>query len=148
LDGTNDKIYFVSDKTGSITRENAAEYLKFFFQYVPGAFGPMAIIEEPADIVWLRTPEEKDVKILYDAVKPFKVLDEREGVLSVEATFFFKECLFNTKVHLVLSQSSKGKTTRRTQFPGRINIKDHALAACGDGGEITAFHAFGARAAN
>ena len=145
LDGSNRQIYFATEKVGSITKENAGEYLTFFFQYVVGPYGPMSPAIDFTDIGWSAKPTEKELKAAEKGFKPFKVIKSADDEMVFQVVFVFKDTLYLTqaKVHIGKVDAERSAATfadryKNDKFPGKITIIDHKAVA--EKLPINAFH--------
>ena len=145
LDGSNRQIYFATEKVGSITKENAGEYLTFFFQYVVGPYGPMSPAIDFTDIGWSAKPTEKELKAAEKGFKPFKAIKSADDEMVFQVVFVFKDTLYLTqaKVHIGKVDAEKSAATfadryKNDKFPGKITIIDHKAVA--EKLPINAFH--------
>jgi len=101
LDWTNVPIYGLNKKLPiSLSDDNVADYVRFFFTYVRGRHGRFIIMENVDDINWKEEPPPAARKAIGKMLGPVQIKDKKDGgkVYHLEARVLFKDSLFKTDI--------------------------------------------------
>lgn len=114
MNWSNNPIYSTNEKAPiNVTEENAANYSKFFFNYVKGRHGRFVIIDNVDEIAWDGAVPEKGKEAIAKIVKPVQVTSVEEGKITLIAFMVFKDSLFRANVHV--------------ERDGMVSLSDEAL---------------------
>lgn len=119
LNWTNGPIYSTNEKAPLIlTNDTAADYVRFFFNYVKGRHGRFVIVETPEEIVWQSAPPEKAKEALSKMIVKLEVGSVADnGTMTMLSFMVFKDSLFKANVQI--------------QRDGIISLTDEALVVEG-----------------
>lgn len=100
MNWTNGPIYTTNEKAPiSISEENAAPYVKFFFNFVKGRHGRFVIVEDINEINWDGDVPQKGKEAVGKILKPITVTGrEDSGKIIMLAFMVFKDSLFRANV--------------------------------------------------
>lgn len=114
LNWSNGPIYATNEKAPiNVTEDNAAEYVKFFFNFVKGRHGRFVIVEDVSEIAWEGSVPEKGKEAVAKILKPVTVTSNEDGKLTLLAFMVFKDSLFRANVHV--------------ERDGMVSLSDEAL---------------------
>lgn len=100
---TNGPIYTANEKAPIIVNEdNAAEYAKFFFNFVKGRHGRFVIVESIDEIAWAGEIPAKAKEAVAKIIKPTAVtsVEEEGGKIILLSFMVFKDSLFRANIHV------------------------------------------------
>ena len=119
LNWTNGPIYSTNEKAPLVlNNETAADYVRFFFNYVKGRHGRFIIVETPEEIIWQAAPPEKAKEALAKMIVGLDVNDVADnGTMTMLSFMVFKDSLFKANVQI--------------QRDGIISLTDEALVVEG-----------------
>lgn len=102
MNWTNEPIYALNQKVPiSLTDDNLALYIQFFFTYVRGRHGRFLIVEAVDDVAWREDPPPPVRKSVGSMITPItKVNIESDGTYIMKANMMFKDSLFRASVHV------------------------------------------------
>lgn len=102
LDFTNEPIYqFNHDLLISLTDENVAEYVWFFFTYVRGKHGRFIMTENVDDIAWKEDPPPQARKAISNMIVPITLREkDKSGSYHLEGCMMFKDSLFKSDIEV------------------------------------------------
>jgi hypothetical protein len=117
LNWTSEPIYRLNKKAPlTLTPENVADYVRFFFAYVRGPQSRFQIVETVNDIPWHEDPPPSTRKAIGRLIQPVQLIGgAREGVYGLFACFVSKNALFRATVKV------RGK--------GQVTLADEELLA-------------------
>lgn len=100
LDGRNEIIHQLNRQAPlSLTQENVALYVRFFFTYVRGRFGRFIVVENVDDIDWREEPAPAGRKALGKMINPVTLRTvEENGTYRLSANIIFKDSLFESEI--------------------------------------------------
>lgn len=114
LNWTNAPIYTANEKAPiSVSDDNAAVYVKFFFNFVKGRHGRFVIVENTNEIAWAGAVPEKGKEAIAKIIKPVSVTENADGKITLVAYMVFKDSLFRANVHV--------------ERDGMVSLSDEAL---------------------
>jgi hypothetical protein len=114
LNWTNAPIYTTNEKAPiNISEDNAAEYVKFFFNFVKGRHGRFVIVENTNEINWEGDVPAKGKEAVAKIIKPVSMVSAEDGKLNLLAYMVFKDSLFRANVHV--------------ERDGMVSLSDEAL---------------------
>jgi hypothetical protein len=114
LNWTNGPIYATNEKAPiSVSDDNAATYIKFFFNFVKGRHGRFVIVESIDEIAWAGNVPDKGKEAVGKIVKPVSVTTSENGKITLLAFMVFKDSLFRANVHV--------------ERDGMVSLSDEAL---------------------
>ncbi len=125
---TNGPIYEVNqDAPIELSRENVADYVRFFFSYVRGRHGRFIVVESFDDIKWLNEPPQQGRKVMQDLLHPVTFIAEDDEAFTLEALMLFKDSLFRTLVH-VKKDGTVDMTDEELKIEGMPVVQDVMMA--------------------
>ena len=129
INWTNGPIYEVNEEAPiKLTRENVADYVRFFFSYVRGRHGRFIIVENYEDIKWQNEPPAQGRKVMQEILHPVSFINEdQDGVYTLEAFMLFKDSLFRTLVH-VSPDGAVDMTDEELKIEGMPVVQDVMMA--------------------
>ena len=100
MNWTNGPIYTTNEKAPiSVSEDNAAAYVKFFFNYVKGRHGRFVIVENIDEIAWDGDVPQKGKDAVGKILKPITVTGREDtGKIIMLAFMVFKDSLFRANV--------------------------------------------------
>jgi hypothetical protein len=114
MNWTNGPIYSTNEKGPiNVSEDNAAEYSKFFFNFVKGRHGRFVIVEDVNEIAWDGNVPDKGKEAIAKILKPVVVTGTEEGKITLMAYMVFKDSLFRANVHV--------------ERDGMVSLSDEAL---------------------
>lgn len=115
LNWSNGPIYTANDKGPiNVNTDMAADYVKFFFNYVRGRHGRFVIIDTVDEIRWEGSVPEKGKEAVAKIIKPTAVTNvEENGRITLLSFMVFKDSLFRANVHV--------------ERDGMVSLSDEAL---------------------
>ncbi len=114
LNWTNGPIYTTNEKAPiNVSEDNAATYIKFFFNFVKGRHGRFVIVETIDEIAWAGAVPDKGKEAVGKIVKPVSVTSNEDGKITLLAFMVFKDSLFRANVHV--------------ERDGMVSLSDEAL---------------------
>jgi hypothetical protein len=115
LNWTNGPIYTANDKGPiMVNSDMAADYVKFFFNYVRGRHGRFVIVDSIDEVNWDGNVPEKGKEAVAKIIKPTEVTNvEESGRITLLSFMVFKDSLFRANVHL--------------ERDGMVSLSDEAL---------------------
>lgn len=101
LNWSNGPIYTTNEKAPiNVNEDNAAEYVKFFFNYVKGRHGRFVIVDNVDEIAWAGDVPAKGKEAVARIVKPVTVTSNENGKIVLLAFMAFKDSLFRANVNV------------------------------------------------
>ncbi len=102
LDWSNEPIYQLNKNVPiNLSVDSAADYVRFFFNYVRGPQGRFLLIDNVDDIDWREEPAAAGRKALGKMIEPLRLLSkEKDGTLIYIMTVVFKDSLFQAHAHV------------------------------------------------
>lgn len=114
LNWTNGPIYSTNERAPiHVTEDNAATYVKFFFNYVKGRHGRFVIVENTDEIAWDGDVPQKGKDAVAKILTPVTVTKSEDGKITLLAYMVFKDSLFRANVHV--------------ERDGMVSLSDEAL---------------------
>jgi hypothetical protein len=114
LNWTNGPIYSTNEKAPiSVSEDNAAEYISFFFNFVKGRHGRFVIVEHVDEIAWEGSVPAKGKEAIAKILKPITFTANEGGKITMVAYMVFKDSLFRANVHV--------------ERDGMVSLSDEAL---------------------
>ena len=114
MNWTNGPIYTTNEQAPiHVNDDNAAEYVRFFFNYVKGRHGRFVIVESPDEIVWDGEVPEVGKQKIGQIIQPVTVTASEDGKITLIAYMVFKDSLFRANVHV--------------ERDGMVSLSDEAL---------------------
>jgi hypothetical protein len=114
MNWSNGPIYTANEKAPiNVNEDNAAEYVKFFFNYVKGRHGRFVIVEDVSEIAWEGDIPAKGKEAVAKIIKPVAVTTVEDGKINLLAFMVFKDSLFRANVHV--------------ERDGMVSLSDEAL---------------------
>jgi hypothetical protein len=100
LNFTNEPIYRLNREVPvRLSKDNVADYVRFFFTYVRGRHGRFLISESVDDIQWREDPPPAARKAISNMLKSLTVKSgEKNGPYVMEACMVFKDSLFRSMI--------------------------------------------------
>lgn len=118
LNWTNSPIYTANEAAPiNVTEDNAADYVKFFFNYVKGRHGRFVLVDNASEIAWNGAVPEKGKEAIGKIIEPVAVTGMEDGKIILVAYMVFKDSLFRANVHV--------------ERDGMVSLSDEALVVEG-----------------
>lgn len=115
LNWTNGPIYTANDKAPIMVNSDlAADYAKYFFNYVKGRHGRFVIVDSADEIMWEESVPAKGKEAVAKIVKPTTIINEEpNGKITLLSFMVFKDSLFRANIHV--------------ERDGMVSLSDEAL---------------------
>lgn len=118
LNWTNGPIYTANEAAPiNVTVDNAADYVKFFFNFVKGRHGRFVLVDNSSEIAWNGAVPEKGKEAIGKIIEPVVVTGNEDGKIILKAFMVFKDSLFRANVHV--------------ERDGMVSLSDEALVVEG-----------------
>ncbi|MEA1938294.1 MAG: hypothetical protein U9N14_04305 [Pseudomonadota bacterium] len=100
INWTNGPIYDVNECAPvQLTKENVADYARFFFSMVRGQHGRFRVVEQMNDVPFLEDPSDEISGNIAEMIHPiFHEAPDGKSAFVLNATFLFQDALFSSKV--------------------------------------------------
>lgn len=113
---------FTAGQNIRIDRDNAADYLRFWFEYVRTGADRFTLVESLDDIAWREEPTPQARKTLARSVMPLTLVGAARMGFSFKATVLFRDTLMD--VSLDVSEKGEVAITDRAVIAESLTVTD------------------------